>query len=258
MPTHSQQQSAMAEGEPNKPKAKDVGVVFDAAAKVKAESKARAIEGGDAGDAESASPAGHGGRLLRRVCCGLGAVAAVAAAVMLALSVTVLRVRDPTLSMDSVTVDRFSVRLGAGAASRPLHINVTLVAAIVIRNPNYESMRFGASATEFYVDGVPECVGLGSAPPGEVAARGTSRVRVGMDVFVDRVGPAVVGEVLFGGGEVGLSSHTAVDGRVSVLGGLYGRRAVRVAMRCRVLLRVSSTAVAAAGSPSCVADFTSH
>uniref|UniRef100_J3MA60 Uncharacterized protein n=1 Tax=Oryza brachyantha TaxID=4533 RepID=J3MA60_ORYBR len=67
-----------------------------------------------------------------------------------------------------------------------------------------------------------------------------------------------VGVVFYAAAKVGLSSHTAVDGRVSVLGGLYGRRAVRVAMRCRVLLRVSSTAVAAAGSPSCVADFTSH
>ncbi|KAF0923597.1 hypothetical protein E2562_006589 [Oryza meyeriana var. granulata] len=241
----------MAEAEPKKPKTKDVDVVFDAA-----KAKAKAIDG----DAiESAKPAehGHGSRLLRRACCVLGVVAAVAAAVMLVLSLTVLKVRDPTLSMDSVTVERFNVRFGT-EASRPLRINVTLVAGIVIKNPNYESMRFGASTTEFYVDSVPEYVGLGSAPPGEVAARGTSRVRVGMDVFVDRVGPAVVGEVLFGRGEVRLASHTAVDGRVSVLGGLYGRRTVRVAMRCRVVLRVSAVLVVAAGSPSCVADFSSH
>uniref|UniRef100_A0A0E0GTE4 Late embryogenesis abundant protein LEA-2 subgroup domain-containing protein n=1 Tax=Oryza nivara TaxID=4536 RepID=A0A0E0GTE4_ORYNI len=247
----------MAEPEPKKPKAKDyVDLVFDAA-KVKAKAKAKAIDG-DA-DVEIAKPAeqhGHGSRLLRRACCALGVVAAVAAVAMLVLSLTMLKVRDPTLSMDSVTVERFHVGFGT-EASRPLRINVTLVAGIVIKNPNYESMRFGTSTTEFYVDGVPEYVGLGSAPPGEVAARGTSRVRVGMDVFVDRVGAAVVGEVLFGRGEVRLASHTAVDGRVSVLGGLYGRRAVRVAMRCRVVLRVSA-AVVVAGSPSCVADFSSH
>ena len=74
-----------------------------------------------------------------------------------------------------------------------------------------------------------------------------------LDVFVNRVGPAVVGEVLFGRGEVRLASRTAVDS-VSVLGGLYGRRAVRVAMRCRVMLRVSA-AVVVAGSLACMADF---
>uniref|UniRef100_A0A0E0L692 Late embryogenesis abundant protein LEA-2 subgroup domain-containing protein n=1 Tax=Oryza punctata TaxID=4537 RepID=A0A0E0L692_ORYPU len=160
----------MAEAEPKKPKAEDhVDVVSDAAkVKAKAKAKAKAIDG-DA-DVEIAKPAeqdGHGGRLLRRACCVLGVVAAVAAMVMLVLSLTVLKVRDPTLSMDSVTVERFHVGFGT-EASRPLRINVTLVAGIVIKNPNYESMRFAASTTEFYVDGVPEYVGLGSAPPGEV------------------------------------------------------------------------------------------
>ena len=79
-------------------------------------------------------------------------------------------------------------------------------------------------------------------------------VAADLDVFMNRVGLAVVGEVLFGRSEVRLASRTAVDGRVSVLGGLYGRRTVRVAMRCRVALRVSA-AVVVAGSPACVADF---
>ncbi|KAG8069189.1 hypothetical protein GUJ93_ZPchr0005g16136 [Zizania palustris] len=247
----------MADAEPKKSKVASptVDVVFDAA-KVKA--KAKAVDADADADVESADAGelaehGHRSRLLRRLCCGLGVVAAVAAVVMLALSLTVLKVRDPTLSMDSVTVEHFNVRFSP-EATRPLRINVTLVAGIVIKNPNYESMRFGASTTEIYIDDVPEYVGLGRAPPGEVPARGTSRVRAGMDVFVDKVGSAVVGEVLFGGGEVRLASHTAVDGRISVLGGLYGRRTVRVAMRCRVVLRVS-TLVVAAGSPSCVAEF---
>lgn len=223
--------------------------VFDAA-------KAKAVDAdADVQDGHAAKPAEQErrSRLLRRVCCGLAVIAAAAAVVMLILSLTVLKVRNPTVSMDSVTVKRFNVHFGPGA-TRPLKINVTLVAGIAIKNPNYESMRFGASSTEIYIEGVPEYVGLGSAPPGEVPARGTSRVRADMDVFVDKVGSAVVGEVLFGGGEVRLSSHTAVDGRISVLGGLYGRRTVRVAMRCRVLLRVSAVVVAA-GSPACVADF---
>jgi hypothetical protein len=75
-----------------------------------------------------------------------------------------------------------------------------------------------------------------------------------MDVFLDRVAPAVVAEVLFGRGEVRLTSRTAVDGRISVLGGLYGRRTVRLVMRCRVVLHVSAVVVVA-GSPSCVAEF---
>lgn len=225
-----------------------------AKAKAKAKIKAKAVR--DASDVEAppapAEKKGHHS-LVRWTCCVVAVVGAVAALVMLVLSLTVLKVRDPTLSMESVKVKWFNVHFDA-KSPRPLRINVTLAGTIVIGNPNYESMRFGASDTQIFIDGVPEYVGVGRAPPGEVSARATSRVTADLDVFVDRVGSAVVGEVLFGSGEVSLASHTAVDGRISVLGGLYGRRTVRVAMRCRVVLRVSA-AVVIAGSPSCVADF---
>ena len=246
----------MADAKPSKPKGSAPSAFADAA-KAKAKAKPKAVDA-SAGKAEDG---GHGaaapgrGRWLRWACCGLAVLGALAAVVMLALSLTVLKVRDPTLSMESLAVRWSSVRFDARAA-RPLRINVnvTLAGSIAIRNPNYESLRFGASDTEIFVNGVAGPVGLGRAPPGEVPARGASRVTVDLDVFVDRVGPAVVGEVLFGRGEVRLASRTAVDGRVSVLGGLYGRRTVRVAMRCRVSLRVSA-AVVVAGSPACVADF---
>jgi hypothetical protein len=247
----------MADAKPSKPKGSTASTPFAFAdpAKAKAKAKAKVVDAsaGEAGaDAHGGTSPGRG-RWLRWACCGLAFVAALAAVVMLVLSLTVLKVRDPTLSMDSVSVRWFNVDFDARAA-RPLRINVTLEGSIVIRNANYASMRFGASDTEIFVDGVAGPVGVGRAPPGEVPARGASRVTAGLDVFVDRVGPAVVGEVLFGSGEVRLASHTAVDGRVSVLGGLYGRRTVRVAMRCRVVLRVSA-AVVVAGNPACVADF---
>ncbi|XP_047044927.1 uncharacterized protein LOC124649319 [Lolium rigidum] len=246
----------MADATPTKPISKGFSksaVVHDADAKAKAKNKATFnvdVEDGHARDtAEPPAEQGNWGRLLRRACCGLAALTAVAAVTILVLSLTVLKVRDPDITMDSVTVERFHVDVGL-----PLRINATLSGAIVIRNPNYASMRFGASTTEIFLDGVPGRVGLGSAPPGEASARGASTVRAGMDVFLDRVAPAVVEEVLFGRGEVRLASRTAVDGRISVLGGLYGRRKVRVAMRCRVVLHVS-VVVVVAGSPSCVADF---
>jgi len=244
----------MADAKPSKPKGSTPSAFADAA-KAKAKPKAVDASAGKAEDGgHGAAPPGRG-RWLRWACCGLAVLGALAEVVMLALSLTVLKVRDPTLSMESLAVRWSSVRFDARAA-RPLRINVnvTLAGSIAIRNPNYESLRFGASDTEIFVDGVAGPVGVGRAPPGEVPARGASRVTVDLDVFVDRVGPAVVGEVLFGRGEVRLASSTAVDGRVSVLGGLYGRRTVRVAMRCRVALRVSA-AVVVAGSPACVADF---
>ncbi|VAH23476.1 unnamed protein product [Triticum turgidum subsp. durum] len=251
----------MADDTPTKPSKKgssEPAVHYDGA-KAKAKSKAVVhadAEDGHAGDAATASLApANRTRLLRCACCGLAALAALAAVVILVLSLTVLRVRDPDLTMDSVTVERFHVGFAAVPDGRPpLRINATLAAWIMIRNPNYASMWFGASTTEIFLDGVPGRVGLGSAPPGEASARGASQVRGGMDVFVDRVAPAVVGEVLFGRGEVRLTSRTAMDGRVSVLGGIYGRRTVRVAMRCHVVLHVSAVVVVA-GFPSCVAEF---
>ncbi|CAM0953522.1 unnamed protein product [Alopecurus aequalis] len=242
----------MADDTPKKPskKVSEPAVFYDAAAKIK--TKAKAVSDADVEDGHAAKPAAeqaHRSRLLRRTCCVLAALTAVTAVTILTISLTVLKVRDPDITMDSVAVERFHVNFGV-----PLRINATLSAAIVIRNPNYESMRFGASTTEIFLDGVPSRVGLGSAPPGEASARGASTVRAGMDVFLDRVAPAVVGEVLFGRGEVRLTSRTTVDGRISVLGGLYGRRTVRVAMRCRVVLHVSAVVVVA-GSPSCVMEF---
>ena len=238
---------------PTKPskKVSEPTVFYDAAAKTKTKTKGKAVSDADVEDVHAAKPPaehGHSSRLLWRACCVLAVFIAVTAVTILVLSLTVLKVRDPDITMDSVAVERFHVNFGL-----PLRINATLSAAIVIRNPNYASMRFGASTTEIFLDGVPSRVGLGSAPPGEASARGASTVRAGMDVFLDRVAPAVVEEVLFGRGEVRLASHTKVDGRVSVLGGLYGRRTVRVAMRCRVVLHVSAVVVVA-GSPSCVAD----
>lgn len=251
---------ADAANPPTKPtKATAPFVVFDAAS---ANKVAKPVEAD--GDFDAPTPSSHGGRRWVRWACGGAAVfGALAAAAVLALSLTVLRVRDPTLSMDSVSVTRFSVHLDAAHPARPLRINLTLAGAFVIRNPNYESMWFGASVTEIFVDvdgdGVPAepttPVGVGRAPPGEVPARGASRVGADVEVLVDRVAPAVVAQVLFGGGDVRLDTRTAVDGRVSLLGGLYGRRTVRVAMRCRVALRVSAAAVAVSSNPACVADF---
>ncbi|OEL38777.1 hypothetical protein BAE44_0000202 [Dichanthelium oligosanthes] len=241
----------MADAKPKQSKPKG-STPFAFADATKAKAKAVDASDGKADDGHGVTPPGRG-RWVRWACCGLAVAGALAAVVMLALSLTVLKVRDPVLSMESLVVRWFNVHFDARAA-RPLRINVTLAGSIVIRNPNYESMRFGASYTEIFVDGVDGPVGVGRAPPGEVPTRGASRVTADLDVFVDRVGPAVVGEVLFGSGEVRLATRTAVDGRISVLGGLYGRRTVRVAMRCRVALRVSA-AIVVAGNPACVADF---
>ncbi|XP_066367874.1 uncharacterized protein [Miscanthus floridulus] len=247
---------ADAENPPTKPTKASAApfVVFDAASanKVTKPKAAAAVASADA------PTHGRRWRWARWACCGAAVAGALTAAAVLTLSLTVLRVRDPTLSMESVAVKRFSVRFDATAhPDRPLRINLTLSGDIVIRNPNYESMRFSASATEIFVEGAaePGPVGVGRAPPGEVPARGASRVGADVNVLVDRVAPAVVAQVLFGDGEVRFNTRTAVDGRVSLLGGLYGRRTVRVAMRCRVALRISAAAVAIAGNPTCVADF---
>lgn len=150
----------MADATPTKPSKKGSSepAVHCDGAKAKAKSKAVVhadAEDGHAGDATSPAPA-HRPRLLRCACCGLAALAALAAVVILVLSLTVLKVRDPDLTMDSVTVERFRVGFADVPDGRPpLRINATLAAWIVIRNPNYASMRFGASTTEIFLDGVP-------------------------------------------------------------------------------------------------------
>ncbi|KAG6490865.1 hypothetical protein ZIOFF_052189 [Zingiber officinale] len=171
----------------------------------------------------------RGRRLLRCFLCFATAVA-VAGLVILILSLTLLRAKNPTLSMTSLSIARI------GVVVQPLSVNATLDAGIAIRNPNMASFLFGNSTTYFYYGG--ERVGVAYAAAGRVRARRSATVAMRVDVLVDRVATRLDLAVDFlAGADLRLASRTEIPGRINVMG-LY-KRDVEMELNCSMLMVIS-------------------
>ncbi|KAG1367736.1 putative Late embryogenesis abundant protein [Cocos nucifera] len=167
-------------------------------------------------------------------CCGLTIV--VLGILILILSLTVFKVKDPTLTMNSITLSAIDAGLLMG--SNPVSLNATLTADISIKNPNVASFKFDNSTTEFYYHEVT--VGVAYAPDGKVSAHRTVRMNVTVDVLVDQVVMRTNGTLgLITGTELNLTSHTDLNGRVNVLG-IY-KRDIYVKMNCSMNLEISAS-----------------
>jgi hypothetical protein len=122
-------------------------------------------------------------------CCGCCATTVVLLGiVVLVLALTVFKVKDPVLTMNSVTLEGVDGDLGT-EERHPVSVNATLSADISIKNPNVASFRFARSETDFYYAG--ETVGVAYAPDGEVGADRTVRMNVTLDVLADRITPRI-------------------------------------------------------------------
>lgn len=198
-----------------------------------------AASGDLGGDVEVARPhkPSKRRRYAVRCCACCGATVVVLGLVVLILALTVFKVKDPVMTMNSVAVE--GVDVGLGEQNRPLSINATVTADLSIKNPNAASFRFRNSTTEFYFQG--QTVGLAYAPSGTAKAHRTVRMNVTVDVFADRVMAAAaaypnvtLGALLGNVVSIDLRSYTAVSGRVSVWG-IY-KRNLDVRMNCTMTL----------------------
>ncbi|XP_074575971.1 uncharacterized protein LOC141832367 [Curcuma longa] len=172
----------------------------------------------------------RGRRFLLRCFFCFAAAVAVAGLVVLILSLTLLRVKNPALSMTSLSIDRIDLGL------QPLSLNATLDAGIAIRNPNMASFRFGNSTTYFYYGG--ERVGVAYAAAGRVPARRSATVAMRVDVLVDRVATRLdLAADFLAGADVRLASRTGIPGRMNVMG-LY-KRDLEMELNCSILMVIS-------------------
>ncbi|KAJ6853908.1 harpin-induced protein [Iris pallida] len=174
----------------------------------------------------------------RRVllCCGgcCGATVLLLGFLLLILSFTVLKVRDPVLTMNSISID--NVNLGLGTWSHPLSINATLTADISLKNPNVAAFSYDGSATEFRYYG--QTVGVAYAPGGRVGADRTVRMNATLDVMVDRIGSTNATANVADGRKLNLTSYTDISGRVNVAG-VY-KRDLDVVLNCTMTLDLNS------------------
>jgi Late embryogenesis abundant protein len=155
--------------------------------------------------------------------------------VILILYFTVLKVRDPTLALNSVKVDKFRFNTSMSQQNF-ISANVTLVSEISIKNPNMVSFNFDRTVTKF--DYHEDTIGVAYAPAGRLGAQKATKLNVTMDVLADRImeDSNVTANILFDG-ELGLTSYTSVKGRASVFG--LCKKDMEVGLNCSIVLRIS-------------------
>ncbi|KAL6905738.1 hypothetical protein ACP4OV_003339 [Aristida adscensionis] len=163
----------------------------------------------------------------RRRCLCLCLLATVAvllalAVTVLALSLTVLRVRDPTTRLASTRLAGVAPRLTFPALS--LQLNVTLLLAVAVHNPNAASFSYLSGHTDLTYRGTR--VGEAEIDPGRIPSRGDGEVRLALTVQADRLA-ADAAKLLADveAGAVPMEASTRIPGRVTILG-IFKRAAV--------------------------------
>ncbi|GJN14738.1 hypothetical protein PR202_gb01594 [Eleusine coracana subsp. coracana] len=200
-------------------------------------------ESGDTPPPRSQCPH-HDDKLRRRrrilICAAFAVLALLLLAAAAAIAALVLlRPRDPVTELLSVTATGVlpAVNLTLPAAVS-VHLNVTFLLVVRVRNPNPAAFRHGAAATELLYRGA--AVGGGEVPAGVVPSRGEVVLRMNMTVDAARFVEAAAG---VGGlvadvidGEMEFEARTDVAGTVVLLG--FVKRRVEARSVCRVVVGV--------------------
>ncbi|CAL4894521.1 unnamed protein product [Urochloa decumbens] len=174
-------------------------------------------------------------------CCGCCVTTAVIIGVIiLALALTVFKVKEPRLTMNNVWLTAISSGPGSGGVSNPVATNATLVADVSIKNPNAAAFRFSRTATDVYYAG--QTVSVAYAPAGSVGADRTMRMNVTVDLLADRLARAMNGTGLVFGQDYELDTYTEINGRVNVLG--IVKKHVGIKLNCSIVIEVGGAAAA--------------
>uniref|UniRef100_A0A0D6QXF2 Late embryogenesis abundant protein LEA-2 subgroup domain-containing protein n=1 Tax=Araucaria cunninghamii TaxID=56994 RepID=A0A0D6QXF2_ARACU len=167
-------------------------------------------------EVERAVAVQHLKRRRRRIGCGCGimlAVILVLAIVCVILAVTVFKVRDPKVTVNSVAVDRFNLHLDLNGLN--LEVNVTLDLNLSVKNRNKASFKFGNSTSQLYYRGTN--VGEALIPAGKINADETINMNTTVRIDADRLisNGDLIGDV--NSGMFPLSTYTRIAGRVNLL-----------------------------------------
>ncbi|XP_051137740.1 uncharacterized protein LOC127255972 [Andrographis paniculata] len=155
-------------------------------------------------------------------CCGCAAaVMLVLAVIALALVLTVFRIKNPKIKMNSVEINGWDAAAGNGNGNANGTIKLTLTANVSVKNPNVASFKFYNTTTSVYCNGSP--AGEASTPAGEILAGKTISVKINVPVAED---------VITAGGNLPvLSSRTTMMGKISIKN-IIKRSHVVVKMNC--------------------------
>ncbi|XP_057780043.1 late embryogenesis abundant protein At1g64065-like [Salvia miltiorrhiza] len=165
---------------------------------------------------------------IRRIkCCGCAAALLVLVGIAAILASTVFRLRGPIVRVGNLTLGSFPM------LSR--RSNVTLIADVWVKNPNFASIDYGNMTTTLFYRGV--AVGESRAPPGTARARRSERISATVVVMADRIlaQPDLDADIV--SGLVNVSSYTRVGGKINLA--IFEKR-VTVKMSCNVSINVTS------------------
>jgi len=163
-------------------------------------------------------------RRKRRILCCCGSTVALLLLIVIVcviLGVTVLKQRDPRITVNSVSLDHFEFKFDTTLFK--LDLNVSLDLDLSIKNPNKASFKFGSSTTQLYYRGTN--VGEAELPADEIGSDSTLRMNTTVTILADRLltNSNAINDAM--NGSFPLSSSTRISGRVNVLN-IYKHHAV--------------------------------
>ncbi|CAN6231164.1 unnamed protein product [Urochloa humidicola] len=164
-----------------------------------------------------------------------------AASALLAVTLTVFHVREPVMTMNSISLtDPSSSSVSSSLPPAAAALTLAVVADVSVTNPNAASLAYGATETSVWYRG--RRVGEARGPPGTAPARRTVRENVTVGVALGALlgDPAFAADVA--AGAVAVATATTVRGRVAVMGGLV-RRQVTLEMNCTATIAVEDLSI---------------
>uniref|UniRef100_A0A0C9QMZ1 TSA: Wollemia nobilis Ref_Wollemi_Transcript_19987_1306 transcribed RNA sequence n=1 Tax=Wollemia nobilis TaxID=56998 RepID=A0A0C9QMZ1_9CONI len=171
-------------------------------------------------------------------CCGIMVgFTLVLAIVCIILAVTVFKVRNPRVTVNSVAVDGFHVKVDLMGFK--LDANVTLDLNLSVKNRNKASFKFGNSTAQLYYRGTN--VGEALIPAGKINADETINMNTTVKIDAGRLilNGHLMGDV--SSGIFPLSTFTRISGRVNVLN-IFKHHAVSSSF-CNVSIAISNGTV---------------
>ncbi|EPS68079.1 hypothetical protein M569_06698, partial [Genlisea aurea] len=170
-------------------------------------------------------------------CCGWTvSVVLLLAAACVVLFFSVFRVKDPIIRLNNVIVNRLD--LLNTVTTPPPRRNITVVADVSVKNPNYGSFRYPITRTSIFYRGA--VIGDARGPPGMSRSHETTRMNITVDVNVDRVmsQPDLGSDI--GSGLMTMGSFTRVGGRMEVL---VLKKPVTITLNCTVTINITSQGI---------------
>lgn len=152
---------------------------------------------------------------------------------MLILMLTVLKVKDPTMNLNYVTLKGLE---SANLFNLLPTTNLTIEADMSIKNPNAAAFKFNNAVTGIYYENV--LIGEAKTPKGTAKANKTFRLTITIDVMLQtflRV-PRFLGDLT--AGEMPVNTRSSIKGKVEVLN--IVKKTVGVKLDCSLTVVLAS------------------